>query len=97
MPTDILLGDDMDLVFRNGDLVIGESTEQHKKLLLLNDKGHMKHAPQYGVGIGGYLNDDNLGELHGEIQEQFEKDGMRITKLKIFENRTIEVEAHYES
>jgi hypothetical protein len=97
MPKDILLGDDMDLVFRNGDLVMGESTEQHKKLLLLNDKGHMKQAPAYGVGIGGYLNDDNLGELHGEIQQQFEKDGMRITKLKIFENKTIEVEAHYES
>jgi hypothetical protein len=96
MPKDVLLGNDLDLVFRNGDLVVGESTEQHQQLLLLNDKGHIKHAPIAGVGIGGYLNDDNLGELHGEIQQQFERDGLRITKLKIFENGRLEINAGYE-
>lgn len=96
MPTDIFLGDDLDLVFRNGDLVIGDSTDQHQQLLLLNDKGHMKHAPAYGVGIGAFMEDDNLGELHGEIQQQFERDGMRITSLSILEDGTVDVEAYYE-
>lgn len=96
MPTDILLGDDLDLIFRNGDLVVGESTEQHQKLLLVNDKGHMKHAPFAGVGIMNYTNDDVLGELYGEIQRQFEIDGMVIHKLEIRGVDDVDLEASYE-
>ena len=94
--TDILLGEDLDLVFRNGDLVIAESTEQHQKLILLNDKGHVKQHPLTGVGIMGYVNDDNLGGLYQEIQKQFDYDGLRVDRLDIYEDGTMNIKASYE-
>ena len=96
MPTDIILGDDLDLVFRNGDLIVGESTEQHQKLLLVVEKGHIKQFPFVGVGIGSYINDDNLGGLYQEIEQQFSLDGAKITKREIYEDGEINLEATYE-
>ena len=96
MPTDILLGEDLDLHFRNGDLVAGESSEQHQKLLLVVDKGHIKQFPFVGVGIGSFLLDDNLGGLHQEIEQQFNLDGAKIQKREIYEDGTMNIEASYE-
>jgi hypothetical protein len=96
MPKDILLDEYFDLQFKNGDFVVGESTEQHKALLLLANKGEIRYYPWAGVGLGNFINDEELVGAEQEIQKQFELDGMRITKLRIYENGKLEIDASYE-
>ena len=43
---DIRLDDDLDLVFKDGDFAISESSIQHQKLLILSDKGEFKESPK---------------------------------------------------
>lgn len=82
MPNDILLDSDFDLLFSDGDLVVGESTQQHQQLLLLCEKGEIREFPTAGVGLNSYMLDDNVGSLNGEIKRQFEKDGMKVDLVK---------------
>lgn len=56
---DILLDETGDLAIKNGDLVIGESTLQHQRILLLATKGGFKQHPTTGVDIQSYLLDDS--------------------------------------
>jgi hypothetical protein len=96
MPTDILLDENDDLRIENGDLVVGESTMQHQRHLFLGDKGHFRNSPISGIGISNYQNDDELGELYGEIQKQFELDGQEVGEIEILRNGKIKVEGEYE-
>jgi hypothetical protein len=51
MPTtDILLDDNNDLRIENGDFVVGDSTKQHQKLLLMLSKGDTRQFALDGVG-----------------------------------------------
>ncbi|MEI2758964.1 MAG: oxidase [Bacteroidia bacterium] len=94
---DILIDADYDLVIKDGDLVIGESTDQHQLCILLANKGQYKQFPDVGVGINEFLQDEvDLGDLSSEINEQFEKDGMRITSLKLESIESLRVEAYYQ-
>ena len=91
---DILLNTDLDLLIANGDLVVGESTSQHQKLLLISAKGDFKENPTIAVGAGGYLKDDDETGLMAEIKKEFEKDGMKVDEINI-KNGNIEVHANY--
>lgn len=83
MPNDILLDeDDLDLKFEDGDLVIGESTRQHQRLILLSAKGEIREFPTRGVGIFDWTLDDSPGDLNSEIKRQFELDGMTVQQVK---------------
>lgn len=73
-----------DLVFKNGDFKVFESTAQHIGLLLITEKGEWKYKPTIGVGIRTALNEDgNLLALQGVIQEQLEADGLFVKELKL--------------
>lgn len=98
MPTDYLLTEDNDLAFgANGDFVHTESTLQHQRDLLIANKGDYRQHPLIGVGISSFINDDNLDGLGQLIQREFENDGMVVTKLNIFEDGKIDVDANYSS
>jgi hypothetical protein len=90
MPKDILLNDDFDLRTTNGDLVIGESTNQHKSLLILSRKGSWKESPLTGVGAVTYLQDDDLEGLQAETRKEFLKDGLAVEKLRVYPDGSIE-------
>jgi len=93
---DILLDDQGELIFRNGDLFIGDSTQQHQDDIILSQKGHYKQNPYIGVGIQDFILDDASDEeIIATIQQQFELDGMKINDLKI-DNGNIEIDANYE-
>ena len=95
MPNDILLTDEFDLFFEDGDFVIGESTEQHQALLLLIDKGELREFPQRGVGLRTWINDDNDGDLNAAIKREFEADGMKVLAVQGRATK-LRVEAIYE-
>lgn len=97
MPQDILLDENLDLLIIDGDFVIGESTSQHQKLLILSDKCEFKEVPMRGVGALRYLEDQTPDNLAREIRQEFSVDGMNVSKIKIETDLTIQVEATYQN
>ena len=81
--TDILLDENYDLQLTDGDLVMGESTNQHQALNLLCNKGDFKEDPLQCVGIKGYLKSEDINGLLAETKKQFERDGMEVKSLTI--------------
>lgn len=77
---DILLEED-DLQILNGDLVVGGSKKQQQYLLLATDKGEWKQHPRTGIGLFGFLEDENPTLLFREVREQMMMDGMRVKRI----------------
>jgi len=93
---DIKLGTDMDMVIKDGDFVVDESTLQHQNLLLLADKGQFKQHPTIGVGIDSYLNDEaSTDDIKRAISEEFELDGMTIDKIDVRNLNKVTIAAEY--
>lgn len=83
-----------DLKITNGDFVIGESDAQHRKHLLIAEKGSFKQFPTLGVGAFSYLEGEDNGELLTEINKQFVADGMTVKAVRI-ENKKLFIDAEY--
>lgn len=100
--TDILLGIDEnaadidDLLIANGDLVIGESTLQHQRHLLIAEKGEYKENPTVGVGIYGFLLDDNVEDMMRTVVQEFSKDGMLVDSVKLNNDGKLAIDAEYQ-
>mgnify|MGYP001280269563 CR=1 FL=1 len=92
---DLLLDDDFDLQIVGNDFVVGDSTEQNQKLLLVANKGEVRPYPAVGVGIAQAINDDNIGSVQQEVIKQFELDRMTINRLKIGKNGAMQIDATY--
>ncbi len=95
MPKDYAHSEDFDLVIEKGDFKVIESTLQHQHNLILTHAGELRLFPYLGVGISDWANDDQPGDLHRKIREQFQFDGMKVAKLVIYENGEMEVRAGY--
>jgi hypothetical protein len=92
MPTtDILLDDNNDLRIENGDFVVGDSTKQHQKLLLMLSKGDTRQFALDGVGVVDFIEDEGATDLMREI-----RDGMTVKKLSVGSDGQINVNAPYE-
>jgi hypothetical protein len=90
---DILLDENFDLKFENGDIQIGESTRQHQQLIILTEKGSNRQYPTRGVGITNFINDDLVGGLNSVIKRELELDGMIVKAVQgIGDNLIIEAE-----
>jgi hypothetical protein len=95
--TDLIL-DDNGLVVYNGDFLVGDATLQHQKHILLTGKGSAKNHPLSGLGIQDYLNDDlKPYQLEGDISAEFERDGMRVRRIRFNSVEDLEIEASYEN
>jgi len=90
--TDIALTPDLDMKVADGDLVTEENLKQAQQLLLVTNKCEWKQHPTAGVGVANYLETASAGELSREIREQFSRDGMKVSSVKI-SGTTLEVEA----
>lgn len=91
---DLLLKTDQELDIQNGDFVVGDSTLQHQNLLLMTNKGEWKESPVVGVGILGFLKDEDESGLLTEIKRQFEKDGMVVKSVATIDSK-INIDANY--
>lgn len=95
--TDLLLNEDYDLATVGGDLVIGESTQQHQWLLLLLTPGELRQFPAVGVGVGEYLLDGvGYAGLNSAVKRAFEADGMKVRTIAQAKNGTLKIDAFYE-
>ena len=99
----VLLDENLELVINpvrdstgmiTSGFVIGDTTFQNQKILLLANKGEMKEYPTCGVGASNYLESNNGDELAREIRSEFTKDGMEVTKIAI-DIPSIKIEAKY--
>ena len=92
---DILLNSDIDIMFANGDFVIGDSTMQNQYLILSSQKGEWTENPNIGAGIVDMLNDDD-SETYWKhrITVELERDGMTVKQIQI-KNSQIEINANY--
>lgn len=81
---------------QDGDDVIGDATRQHSQLLIICEKGENKVAPDSGVGVAGWLLDDqDAGDLRKEIQAELEGDGQRIESITGDSLANLEVRGKY--
>ena len=92
MVKDILFDVDGDLAFSNGDLVVGESTNQHKQDILMAAPGHYRQSPLIGADISQYLND--AIDL-GAIKNAMRADSMVDVKVKLT-NGILTIDGEYE-
>ncbi len=81
---DILLDENNDLIFRNGDFVIGESEEQEIKCILQSVKNDYKQTPEIGVNLIEAINKSGDGrELKQIIKLNLRADGKVNKRFKI--------------
>lgn len=82
---DFIDDDDNDLLFKDGDLAIGPSSEQHIEDLLLSAPGDFKADPLIGIGLFNYLLAPETAatrrELSKAIRKQLELDGFEIDEV----------------
>jgi hypothetical protein len=95
MRTDILLNENFDLNYTaNGEIVRGESTQQHKLLLTVCAKGEFKESPTVCIGAYGFLKDNDVTGFLGEVKKEYERDGMTVTTLQ-FTDGILKDDAYY--
>ncbi len=93
----IILNDDLTLKIANGLMVIGDTTYQNQKLLLLAEKGEFKYRPMRGVGTKRFLESSQPDELAREIRTEFIADGMTVNSIKIPQNGQLSIDATYDN
>lgn len=92
---DVLLGQDGDLEFENGDFKTGFSDNQHQEHILRAHKGEYKENPEVGVGVADMLNDDAYDEMMIEMKKQLQYDGMRIRNIRFQEDGKLIIDGKY--
>lgn len=80
---DFLLGDDGDLQIRNGDIVVGESITQEVALILLTNKGEIRHDPLCGCDLLKMTNARiSRSQFERLVRVQLERDGKNWSDVK---------------
>ena len=92
---DIGLTDNADTSIAAGDFTSVESTAQHQKQLILNNKGDFKQNPTLCVGAFEYFDDENIQELVRAISVEFTKDGMNVSGVALDKAGVINTNAYY--
>lgn len=77
-------------------LVVDNTLNQNKALILLTHPNDLKDNPTIGVGIEDLVLSSDLLEYRHKIREQFAKDGLKITKLDLYDLDNVNIEAKYE-
>ena len=97
MRTDILLDDDFDLMFENGDFATGSSAQQEVEQIGLSHPGEWKQFPIVGLGLTNYLKKvagrpplvGNVTKLIRDYRKQLNMDGFKDAELEINEDLSL--------
>lgn len=96
MQTDIKHTNSGDIDLAGGDILYVTGSDQHKKDLLLADKGHYKKTPEFGVGLVNFLQDENPENMLRTIRKECARDGMKVQKVAV-NSSGIQILADYEN
>jgi len=88
-----LVSDDLDI--EQGDFTNAESTYQHQRQLLINDKGTFKENPTICIGIYSYLDNENPSDLLRDTTIEYTRDGMTVKSINLSSNGNINIDAYY--
>lgn len=77
-------------------LVVGDTLEQNKAIILIAHEGQLKGNPDVGVGIGDIALSSDYLEYRHKIREHFAKDGLVVETLDLYENKPVKIIANYE-
>lgn len=91
---DILLDSNIDIMFADGDFVIGDSTMQNQYLILATHKGEWKENLYVGAGLEDMIGDDDVTYWKHRIREELKRDGMKVTGIEI-KGSQININAEY--
>ncbi len=84
---DIMLGIDGDLLIQDGDIVLGDSDDQHNQHLLVAAPGLIRRSPLSGIGmqarLKGQLSLKEADKLNQEVQLQLQADGVQNPVIKL--------------
>ncbi len=86
-------GEDLSVV--GGDFMCVESTAQHQRQLILNNKGDYKQNPTICVGAFDYMNDETYQELIRAISIEFTRDGMDVQSVVLSQTGIVNSDAIY--
>lgn len=78
-------------------IVIGNTLEQNKALILIGSQGDFKYRPDLGVCFEDILLGADLLEYRHKVTEHFQKDGLKIIELDLYNTNNIKIIATYES
>lgn len=77
-------------------LVLGQTLQQNKAMILIAQPNDFKFMPMLGVGIEDIVLTDDLLEYRHRVREQFALDGLKINKLDLYNTNQIQILAEYE-
>jgi hypothetical protein len=86
MRQDFLLDADGDIKIVNGDLIIGESDQQHVELLLSTSPNDWKENPVTGAAMIKSLGGNLSGFAKRNVAVQLEADGYAVNSIEENEN-----------
>ena len=92
---DIGLDVNEDAAIVAGDFIVEESTGQHQRQLILNNKGDFKQNPTICVGVPDYMDDEKFRNLIRAISVEFTKDGMDVKSVALSPGGIIKSDAYY--
>ena len=91
---DISLGDDLDLVIKNGDFFISESDQEHILILLKTTMGSFREFPFIGMGIDFYeAGSYTPQQIKRDIRFQLMSDNYKVDKINITPDYTFSIAA----
>ncbi|TWI22205.1 hypothetical protein [Sphingobacterium siyangense] len=76
-------------------LVIGNTVEQNKAVILISYQGEFKSDPDLGVGLEDILLDEDYLKYRHRIREHFAKDDLKVTRLDLYKDKPIIINAEY--
>ena len=90
---DIIIDDDGDISFFNGDFKVKESDSQHVEHIMISDRGQFRQFPLIGVGIYRlFSGSPNVQFVRQQIKLQLESDGYNVRQITINPQNITEIE-----
>ncbi len=87
---DLLLDDNKDISFENGDLVLGDSFQQETELILSSNQGEWKNEPLVGANMIELINSElNQLTLKNKIKSALAFDNKTLKSIDFNTNKII--------
>ncbi|GEP52384.1 hypothetical protein FNO01nite_30560 [Flavobacterium noncentrifugens] len=77
-------------------IVIGNTLEQNKALILIAHQGDFKFNPDLGVGLEDILLSEEYLTYRHLIREHMAKDGLKVESLDFYQNKPFKLIASYD-